>query len=104
MSFLTPARAGALAALAALAAGLGGCGKTGELQRPAPLFGQPRPAPAAVNGQGGQDPTRPVRTIDPRDELDNVAPPRTSPIAGQSPDPTRPGPQGSLPDPYSNPR
>ena len=40
MSRLTSARALALAALLASAASLGACGKTGELQRPGPLFGR----------------------------------------------------------------
>ncbi len=94
-------------ALTALAAALAGCGKSGELQRPGPLFGQARAtqnAPGAANGPGSQDPTRPVSTVDPRDEINNPAPSRTVQTPGVAPDPTAPGPQGSLPDPYANPR
>ena len=42
MSRLNAARALTLAGLAALGFGLASCGKTGELQRPGPLFGQGR--------------------------------------------------------------
>lgn len=107
MSRPTPSRALALAALAAaLAAPLAGCGKTGELQRPKPLFGHAPKASSAQAGQTGpsEDASRPVNTIDPRDEINNPAPPRVIQIPGQSPDPIAPGPQGVLPDPYANPR
>ena len=101
MSRLTTARALTLAAAVALAATLAGCGKTGELQRPGPAT---RAAGPGQRGPASQDPTRPVNTVDPRDEINNPAPSRSVPIQGQAPDPTRPGPQGSLPDPYRNPR
>ena len=104
MSHLTPARALSVAAAAALAMTLAGCGKTGELARPAPLFGNPKNANNAPSQTPGQDPTRPMNTIDPRDEINNPAPSRTVPIQGMGPDPTAPGPQGLLPDPYANPR
>lgn len=105
MSHPTPGRALKLAGVAALAATLCGCGKTGELQRPSPIFGHPNAkaaAPAAQNGS--QDPTRPVSTYDPRNDIDNPAPPRVDQIPGQGPDPTAPGPQGVLPNPYANPQ
>jgi hypothetical protein len=105
MSQITPTRAVALAGLAALAAAVAGCGKTGELERPAPLFGQrAQPGAGVLNGQAGQDPTRPVSTVDPREEINNPAPSRTVQTPGVAPDPTAPGPQGALPDPYANPR
>jgi hypothetical protein len=105
MNRLTPGRALTLAGAAAIAAALCGCGKTGELQRPSPIFGHPSASatpPAAQNGS--QDPTRPVSTYDPRNDIDNPAPPRVDQVPGQGPDPTAPGPQGSLPNPYANPR
>jgi hypothetical protein len=97
--------AGALA-LAGAAAALSGCGKMGELERPAPMFGRAPAGNAQAQAQAGeaQDATRPVRTIDPRDEINNPAPSRTVPVPGVGPDPLRPGPQGVLPDPYANPR
>lgn len=99
-----PLAAAALLALAALA----GCGKAGGLERPGPLFGPTRAGPAP-EAEGRQDPTRPVRTVDPRrssvgDDATNPAPPRTLPIEGQNPTATDRAPQGVLPDPYANPR
>jgi hypothetical protein len=96
------ARALALAAAATVAAALAGCGKTGELERPAPLFGR-APAAGAQANRTNQT-ARPVETIDPRDQILNPAPPRTAPISGQSPNPTNVAPQGVLPDPYANPQ
>jgi hypothetical protein len=104
MSRLTPARAFALAGAAALAATLAGCGKMGELQRPAPMFGRAPSGNAQARADEEQDASRPVRTIDPRDEIHDPSPSRTIQVPGMAPDPIGPGPQGSLPDPYSNPR
>jgi hypothetical protein len=104
MSRFTAARAVMLAALAAGAAALAGCGKTGELQRPAPLFGRAPSAAPAPGSQPGQDATRPVETIDPRDMINNPGPSRTVQIPGMAPNPTAVAPQGALPDPYANPR
>lgn len=94
-----------LAALAA-ASTLAACGKTGELQRPGPLFGQGRATTRAADEQvrQAQDPNRPVDTVDPRDATTDPSPPRTLPIPGQGSDPTRTAPPGALPDPYANPR
>lgn len=105
MSRLTPARALTLASLAACAIALAGCGKTGELQRPGPLFGQGRSTTKEADEQvrQAQDPSRPVNTVDPRDQAIDPAPPRTIAIPGQSPDPTASGPPTSFPDPYNNP-
>jgi hypothetical protein len=104
MSRLNPARALALVGAVVAAAALAGCGKTGDLQRPAPLFGHARNGPPPADQSRGEDPTRPINTIDPRDTLDNPAPSRTIEVPGQSPNPIAPGPQGSLPDPYADPR
>ena len=91
--------------LFALAAGLTACGKVGQLERPGPLFGAERNTTEdADNAQRKQDPSRPVDTVDPRDRSTDPAPPRTLPIQGTSPDPTRSSPPGALPDPYANPR
>ncbi|HKR88322.1 MAG TPA: hypothetical protein VJS38_09110 [Phenylobacterium sp.] len=86
MSRPTPARALSLASLAAVAMALAGCGKTGELQRPPPLFGPAR-APAE-QGRGTYDPSRPINTVDPRDEAINPGASRSSPIQGTSPNST----------------
>jgi hypothetical protein len=109
MSRPTPVRALRVLALTGLAlasAALVGCGKTGELQRPGPLFGQGRNTTKDADEQTrqAQDPSRPVNTVDPRDATIDPAPPRTVPLGGQSPNPTAPGPQGAPPDPYANPR
>jgi hypothetical protein len=106
MSRPTPARALTLASLAAFAVALAGCGKTGELQRPGPLFGQGRSTTKEADEQvrQAQDPSRPVNTVDPRDQAIDPAPPRTIPLQGTSPDPMKSGPPTAFPDPYSNPR
>ncbi len=79
------------------AAALAGCGKMGELERPGPMVGKGSGADA------GADPTRSVRTVDPRTRDDRPAPPRTLPIDSAQ-NPTASAPQGALPDPYANPR
>lgn len=86
-----------LAAAGALALGLSGCGKLGTLERPGPLFGGKSDADA------GPEPTRQVRTIDPRDRNSDPAPSRSNPIDSTS-NPTRTAPQGALEDPYARPR
>lgn len=103
------ARAPALALTAILiAAGglLAGCGKMGELEKPGMLNGQGRSTTKAADEQTRQtqDPSRPVNTVDPRDQSTDPAPPRTIPIPNSGNDPTRSAPQGALPDPYANPR
>lgn len=95
-------RIAACATLLAAAATLAACGKAGQLERPGPMFGQPRVAAPADNEQ--RDPTRPMTTIDPRDRNLGTQPSRTDPIGGQSPDPLGDSPRGSLPDPYANPQ
>ena len=104
MSRPTPARVLTLAGLAVAAVSLAGCGKTGELQRPQPLFGHPKASSDADQNTRSEDPSRPVRTIDPRDQAIDPAPPRSAPIEGQSPDPTASGPPTAFPDPYNNPQ
>ncbi|WP_374470999.1 hypothetical protein [Phenylobacterium sp.] len=95
----------ALIVLLAAAGALTACGKMGPLERPGPLFGGTSTTRQADEAERqAQDPTRPVNTVDPRDRSTDPAPARTIPIPGQSPDPTRPAPQGALPDPYANPR
>jgi hypothetical protein len=92
-----------LAAFAASATALGGCGKTGELARPKPLFGHPSATAQAPQRQG-QDPSRPVQTIDQRDmDRGPPQPARSDPIQGQGPDPTGVPPPTAMPDPYANP-
>lgn len=81
----------------ALSIGLSGCGKLGELERPGPIFGGKSDADA------GPEPTRTVRTVDPRDRNSDPAPSRTVPIDSTS-NPAASGPQGALEDPYARPR
>ena len=97
---------GALAALA-FAAPLSACGRMGELERPSPLNGPGR----AVNTKAtdaadarAQDSSRPLDTIDARDQATDPRPPRTLPIPSSGSDPFRQPPQGSLPNPYANPQ
>ena len=103
-----PAPAGAIAVVLIAAAALAGCGKMGQLDRPGPIFGH---TAKAANGQAAaappahsEDPTRPVRTIDPRDLGMDPVPPREEPIPGQSSDPTAQQPPGVLPNPYASPQ
>lgn len=88
----------------ALAAALAGCGQTGELQRPPPMFGSAKPATAPADQGETQSTAQPMRTIDPRSNNLDPAPPRVNPLLGQSPDPIAPGPQGAMGDPYADPR
>lgn len=75
----------ALFAIAAAAAALAGCGKLGDLERPGPMFGPGRPVTNSTLPH--QDPTRPVQTIDPRDENavpgSDAPPPPAAPQAGR---------------------
>jgi hypothetical protein len=66
-----------------LAAGLAGCGKVGLLEPAAPLFGHKTPARVPQ----GQDPHRPIETVDPRDRTTDGAIP---PPPGAEPGPTQP--------------
>ena len=84
-------------AVAALAIGLSGCGKLGALERPGPILG------GKSNADAGPEPTRSVRTVDPRDRNSDPAPSRTVPIDSTN-NPAASGPQGTLEDPYARPR
>ena len=86
-----------------LAASLSSCGKVGQLERPGPMFGRSSPADETSPGRA-QDPGRPLETVDPRDRSTEPSPARTVPIPGTSPGATGLAPQGTLPDPYANPR
>ena len=98
-------RAGGLLAALVLGATLAGCGKLGELDRPGPLFGRAKPATATTaQAPQGEDPSRPVQTIDPRDENVTPEPSRSAPIQGSGQSPFGSQPPGALPDPYAQPR
>ena len=105
MSRPSPLRAAALAAALILpAAALAGCGKTGELQRPKPLFGRASATPAPERPRNTQDPSQPIETIDARDVgRMSPAPSRSDPIQGQGPDPMGVAPPTALPNPYARP-
>lgn len=104
---MTPIRL-ALVALA-VALPLAGCGKMGALERPGPMFGHGNAAADKATA-GGQDPNRPLTTIDRRDRnpdpdaTTGLAPIRSNPIQGSGQDPLGTGPSGALPDPYANPQ
>jgi hypothetical protein len=102
MSRLTLARTLILAGLAATAAALAGCGKTGALERPAPLFGKPLGPPAAQN-PSTYDPSRPINTIDPRDEAIDPGLSPTGPAQGNSADSTASGSPTNPSNPYAAP-
>lgn len=59
--------------LVVTAASIVGCGKLGDLERPSPIFGN-------SNADAGPEPSRSVRTVDPRDPNSDPAPSRTGPI------------------------
>ena len=94
------------AAALAIAAPLSACGKMGELERPGPLTKNDRSTTRRADDQQrkSQEATPPVDTVDSRDRAIDPAPPRTLPIPGAVNDPNKLPPQGSLPDPYANPR
>jgi hypothetical protein len=86
-----------IGAITLAAAGLSGCGKLGALERPGPIFGKGGGADA------GAQPTRSIRTVDPRDRNSDPAPSRSEPIESTN-NPTASGPQTAMPDPYNNPQ
>jgi hypothetical protein len=95
----------ACAVALALAAPLAACGKLGQLERPGPLFGvESQTTQQADKRVEATDPSRPVDTIDARDQALDPKPQRTLPIEGTNPDPNRTALPGALPDPYANPR
>jgi predicted small lipoprotein YifL len=95
----------ACAVALALSAPLAACGKLGQLQRPGPLNG----VESATTQQADErvrkatDPSLPVDTIDPRDQVIDPRPPRTLPIPGTNPSANDVALPGALPDPYANP-
>lgn len=103
----------ALTGLFTGALALGACGKQGELERPAPLWGDKAKAEyqaqkkreqeereaAAANG-GSSTLVRPG----PGDPGQPGVPARTAPIPGGPQDPGASGPPGVLPDPYARPQ
>jgi hypothetical protein len=93
-------------AIFAVAAPLGACGKMGELERPGPLTKNDRSTTRRADDQQRkiQEAQPPVDTVDSRDRSIDPAPPRTLPIPSSGNDPNKLPPQGSLPDPYANPR
>ena len=103
----------------ALAGSLAGCGRTGELERPAPMFGQ--------TAQVSPD-TQSSLTAEQRARMDaersneseeeevpqsvqelrrvqggDINPARSQPIPGAIPDPNGAQPPGAIPDPYNSP-
>lgn len=64
---------GTIATVLLITSGVTACGKLGELERPGPIFGN-------SDADAGPEPTRTVRTVDPRDPNSDPAPSRTGPI------------------------
>lgn len=105
-------------ALAAAGLALAGCGRTGELERPAPMFGPPAAASASAQSSltaeqrakmdaersGGADTETPQSVQELRRmQGGDINPPRSQPIGGANPDPNGAAPPGVLPDPYNYP-
>jgi predicted small lipoprotein YifL len=111
----------ALIVLLAGTSTLAACGTQGELERPAPLFGERARAEyareqaakeqrtadgnAQPNASGEDNAGDDTDVVAPPayDDTNTPLPPRTAPITGQSPDPFRGSTGGALPDPYNNP-
>jgi hypothetical protein len=108
-----------LIALALLMGGatLAGCGRTGELERPAPLFGgQPQTSQDTRTSMSAEARARSDAARSNPDEATpqsvqdlrrmqggDIAPARAEPIPGAPPDPSAAPPQGAIPDPYNHP-
>ena len=87
----------------ALAAPLAACGKTGQLDRPGPLFGKaPTPTESKEIKEVKREEEPPLETIDRRDPELAPFPERTAPIEGTA-GPNSLPPPGALPNPYATP-
>ncbi|HYG26849.1 MAG TPA: hypothetical protein VD906_08075 [Caulobacteraceae bacterium] len=96
-------------------AAVASCGKTGELERPGPMWGEAQATTASEtetsgararddNGDPNQGSEGPVNVQSDANREMDPAPPRTLPIGGGPSDPGEAPPQGALPDPYNNPQ
>ena len=97
---------------------LAGCGRTGDLERPAPMFGgQPQASDDSRPGMTAEARARSdaarsnpeAETPQSVQELRRMqgtapAPPRSDPIPGSNPDPNGAPPPGAIPDPYNHPQ
>lgn len=108
-----------LTALALLMGGacLAGCGNTGELERPAPMFGSaPTDSADTRTSQSAEararsdaarsnpEPETPQSVQELRRmEGADITPQRADPIPGANPDPSGAPPPGAIPDPYNYP-
>ena len=106
-----------LLALAGAGLLLAGCGRTGELERPAPMFGTPPAASASTQSsmtaaqrarmdaeRSNEDEETPQSVQELRRmQGGDINPPRSEPIPGANPDPNAAQPPGALPDPYNYP-
>ena len=90
---MTPRTLALVGAISLLALGVAGCGKLGALERPGPDTGV----------DAGPEPSRTVRTVDPRNHNSDPSPPRTDPIDSTN-NPAAVSPQGALEDPYARPQ
>lgn len=92
---------------------LGGCGKTGNLEQPAPMFGQQAKAQyaadkkAQADAQARRNAARKAQQsgpiVDDPDSQPAPQGPYNPPNPGHNSDPFQTGPQGSLPQPGTAP-
>ena len=102
-----------LLALAGATLALAGCGRTGELERPAPMFGSPAPAAASssmtaeqrarMDAERSGDVDETPQSVQELRRQAEINPPRSQPIPGANPDPNAAQPPGAIPDPYNYP-
>ncbi len=93
------------------AVALCGCGKVGNLDQPAPLYGEKaktdyqakKQAAAAAKAKKQNDEPDPIPDK-PYDPTEGLANQRALPVPGTNPDPSRPAPPGVLPDPFNYPQ
>jgi hypothetical protein len=95
---------------------LGACGRVGTLEQPAPLYGakakadyaakKAAAAKAKAEANKDEDGAEPLAPDTPGLDQPGSATPtlRDQPVAGSHSEPTAPGPQGTLPDPFTRPQ
>jgi len=97
--------------LIALALVLAGCGKVGNLDQPAPLYGEQSKAKyaaqqkAAAEAKAKKESNEPEPLPDQQyDPTKDVATQRAAPVPGTNPDPSGAAQPGVLPDPFTRPQ
>ena len=97
--------------LLACALALAACGKVGNLDQPAPLYGEKAKAKyeaqqkAAAEAKAKKESDEPEPLPDQQyDPSKDVANQRAAPVPGTNPDPSGPAQPGVLPDPFTHPQ